>query len=297
MNPSLTSQTQGQRENLNDWQSSTGEYDSPYRFNGKELDAETGNYYYGARYYNPKISVWLSVDPLAHKYPSLSPYVFTGNNPIMLVDPDGRWVDDYFGKNGVYLGSDGIGNGVRVHNSATTSQEFKTALTKEGIINVRNNSREVQVLNPPLLYIDKKVNGNSSGEGSYAIILDAENAIVYMTKAETRNSSAYSEDVLYKEVVKPDGEVSHKILPGDKQSQVLIGSIHRHESGEPVSTYEKPGVDGENDQASAIKYGISIFAISSKEISGAFPSGEIAYDIPSETLFSKSVKNYVESKK
>ena len=51
---------------------------------------KTGNYYYGARYYDPKISIWLSVDPLAHKYPSLSPYVFTGNNPIMLVDPDGR---------------------------------------------------------------------------------------------------------------------------------------------------------------------------------------------------------------
>ncbi len=66
-----------------------------YRFNGKELDPETGNYYYGARYYNPKISVWLSVDPLAHKYPSLSPYVFTGNNPIMLVDPDGRDIWTY----------------------------------------------------------------------------------------------------------------------------------------------------------------------------------------------------------
>jgi len=32
------------------------------------------------------------VDPLAHKYPRFSPYVFTGNNPVNLVDPDGRWV-------------------------------------------------------------------------------------------------------------------------------------------------------------------------------------------------------------
>lgn len=64
-----------------------------YRFNGKELDPETGNYYYGARYYDPKISVWLSVDPLAHKYPSLSPYNFVANNPIMLIDPDGRHIE------------------------------------------------------------------------------------------------------------------------------------------------------------------------------------------------------------
>jgi RHS repeat-associated protein len=52
-------------------------------------DVETGNYYYGARYYNPMVSVWLGVDPLAHKYPHMSSYVFTGNNPVMLVDPDG----------------------------------------------------------------------------------------------------------------------------------------------------------------------------------------------------------------
>ena len=38
---------------------------SPFRFNAKELDEETGNYYYGARYYDPKFSIWISVDPLA----------------------------------------------------------------------------------------------------------------------------------------------------------------------------------------------------------------------------------------
>jgi len=37
-------------------------------------------------------SVWLSVDPLAHKGPNITPYAFSHNNPVMLVDPDGRWV-------------------------------------------------------------------------------------------------------------------------------------------------------------------------------------------------------------
>ncbi|KFF09179.1 SpvB/TcaC N-terminal domain-containing protein [Chryseobacterium luteum] len=63
---------------------------SPYKFNGKELDAETGYYYYGARYYNPRVSLWLNVDPLAEKYPSLSPYIYVANNPINAIDPDGR---------------------------------------------------------------------------------------------------------------------------------------------------------------------------------------------------------------
>jgi RHS repeat-associated protein len=57
------------------------------------MKAKTKVYYYGARYYNPQVSVWLSVDPLASTYLSLSPYAFVANNPIMLVDPDGRKID------------------------------------------------------------------------------------------------------------------------------------------------------------------------------------------------------------
>ena len=63
---------------------------TPYKFNGKELDSETNLYYYGARYYTPEIGIWLSVDPLSDKYPSLSPYNYCALNPVMLVDPDGR---------------------------------------------------------------------------------------------------------------------------------------------------------------------------------------------------------------
>jgi len=70
---------------------------SPYKFNGKELDDETGNYYYGARYLNPKFSIWLSVDPLAEKYPGWSPYNYTLQNPVKLIDPDGRSVEESAG--------------------------------------------------------------------------------------------------------------------------------------------------------------------------------------------------------
>lgn len=64
----------------------------PYLFNGKELDRETGLYYYGARYYEPISSMWMSVDPLANKYPGWSPYCYTMLNPVRLVDPDGKEV-------------------------------------------------------------------------------------------------------------------------------------------------------------------------------------------------------------
>jgi RHS repeat-associated protein len=66
-----------------------------YLFNGKELDEETGLYYYGARYYDPRISIWYGVDPLAEKYYSWSPYAYVGDNPINIIDPNGMdWYQD-----------------------------------------------------------------------------------------------------------------------------------------------------------------------------------------------------------
>jgi RHS repeat-associated protein len=43
--------------------SSSAKLNTPFLFNSKELDEETGLYYYGARYYDPKTSLWLSTDP------------------------------------------------------------------------------------------------------------------------------------------------------------------------------------------------------------------------------------------
>ena len=63
-------------------------------FTGKERDSETGFSYFGARYYDSDLMTgWLSVDPMADKYPSLSPYAYCGWNPVKLVDPNGEELD------------------------------------------------------------------------------------------------------------------------------------------------------------------------------------------------------------
>ena len=89
---------------------SNSEYNNPYKYNGKELDEATGLYYYGARYMDPKTSIWLSVDPLAVYNPvmesefygdgqhnggvyysgNLNPYIYTYQNPIKYIDPNGK---------------------------------------------------------------------------------------------------------------------------------------------------------------------------------------------------------------
>ena len=61
-----------------------------HTFSAKERDPETGLSYFGARYYSSDLSIWLSVDPMSGKYPSLSPYTYCADNPVRLVDPNGE---------------------------------------------------------------------------------------------------------------------------------------------------------------------------------------------------------------
>ena len=71
-------------------------------FTGKERDSETGFSYFGARYYDSDLMTgWLSVDPLADKYPNISPYAYCAWNPVKLVDPDGEDVWEFNESTGV----------------------------------------------------------------------------------------------------------------------------------------------------------------------------------------------------
>ena len=76
-------------EITNEYNNSFGSSVLPkYSFNAKELDEETGMYYYEARYMAPP--VFISRDPLFEKYPTFSPYAYCANNPVNVIDPDGR---------------------------------------------------------------------------------------------------------------------------------------------------------------------------------------------------------------
>lgn len=102
-----------------------------------EMDPEIkggGNSYdFGARMYDNRIGRWLAVDPLAAKYPSMAPYVGIGNNPIIYVDPDGRWIDDAIlllkNKRGTVIGIE------RVYEIFLESQAARDFLAKFHVAN------------------------------------------------------------------------------------------------------------------------------------------------------------------
>ena len=86
-------------------------WNTPYLFNAKEFDEETGMYYYGARYYEPRLSLWMSIDPISNydprnsenyldgehnggvlNYLNLNPYIYCYQSPVKLKDPNGKQV-------------------------------------------------------------------------------------------------------------------------------------------------------------------------------------------------------------
>ncbi|MBU1260277.1 MAG: RHS repeat-associated core domain-containing protein, partial [Planctomycetes bacterium] len=59
-----------------------------FMFTGREYDAETGNYYYRARFYKPSIGRFLQTDPIGYAA-GLNLYAYCGGNPINFFDPYG----------------------------------------------------------------------------------------------------------------------------------------------------------------------------------------------------------------
>lgn len=140
-------------------------YDNKYKFNGKELDDATQMYYYGARYYDPRISIFVSVDPLAEQ--TMEPYLYTGNNPIMFTDPTGmskqgggdpfvfsrseftrylKYINNNAGKTGKY----GYGPSDRHDCVTTVNRSLRVLLGNSSIpavANMDNQMKKLQSLN------------------------------------------------------------------------------------------------------------------------------------------------------
>ena len=132
-----------------------------YRYVGKERDAESGLYYYGARYYAAWTCRFISVDPLAAKYAYLTPYNYAGNKPIGDFDIDGMQStgDPPLAATGGGAGSTPVSNG------GTTATATKTKGTDlESKVNGTGNLliifKDEKDLTPDKYKISTKENEN-----------------------------------------------------------------------------------------------------------------------------------------
>jgi RHS repeat-associated protein len=176
---------------LNEWKPSNAEQSSVsfssfrwqgigayrYGFNGKEKDNENfeGAYDFGARILDVRLGRWLSVDPLADKYPKISPYSFVANEPITKIDPEGEDIkpgNQYTANMFVDMLCQALGGvterqALRIFNLDTTTPSFQyddnnamtnpNPRTKQPVFSVDNSARTVRKFNNA---IDRRIRKN-----------------------------------------------------------------------------------------------------------------------------------------
>ena len=210
---------------------------NPYRFSGKERTP--ADYDFGARRYLPfRVPRWTSMDPMAEKYFSISPYTYCAADPVNLVDPEGMdiWEVDNTGR-------------IVSHKKSTDSDTFYIVnQDKNGSIirKTDNDGHEISIsfnyktitegslsLTSPL-----HVNNNYNGEELFKFLAD--NTNVEIGLVTTIEAGSYLETENNVANIKID-VLAYRL---DKKGLTIDSVIHSHPANtipSGSSTYEMPG--------------------------------------------------------
>ncbi len=247
----------------------SGDWNSRYTFSGKERDEETGYSYFGARYYDPDISIWLSRDPLSHLYPHQSPYVYCSNNPIKRIDPNGMADGNFYDWNGKYLGWDGnkdnnvfiVGDDESAHTIKKTQKAGGT--TNAGDIKI-DVSTTKEALSESINVYNRTIDNGGFSEESSVVSPDGNNIVRGQTGPDQRDGGRATADLPY--------------MSGSDNT-----SIHSHPTGETESgriwVPEKlGGLDSKVFKDFGLNIVVGKFQVSTDAIGGYRESGAVFYD-------------------
>ena len=167
----------------------------------------------------PNLSIWNSVDPMADKYPSLSPYNYCAWNPMKLVDNDGMEIADYYDIYGNYIGSDGRKDNIiylvtdekEVNQILDNAADCNVMYTESSTISSKLQLLSHEVRNRILDYLETSHEGIPNNEYGGVVVRQSDG---------TDNFARYKPGVPYKQGEK--GSVSSAIMPEDKNIIVNI---------------------------------------------------------------------------
>ena len=257
-----------------------------YKFSGKEQipQSSLGWYDFGARWYDPIHARWTTPDPLAEKYYAISPYVYCAGNPVNVVDPDGKRIDDYYSSlNGKYLGSDICGTTSRLidpelYYSITNGKQSIKVLDSSD--KLRENSK---VITSESIEEDAQRVTDASRqdklEHQVYIVLDRENARIYAVDGPVGSNDRSSIDYY-------PGKLTGASFYDHPGGPIIIGQIHGHPESTDINKHTLQTMS-DYDINTAIDMQIPIFATdamsgrngSAAGIHVAMPSGEVKNSI------------------
>ena len=201
-------------------------------FTGKECDEETGFGYFGARYMDHELmTMWLSVDPMADKYPNISPYAYCAWNPVKLDDPDGRDVWELNKSEEL------------IWKSSSEQDEIRTSsgnsiTVKNGILTKEKNYTKTENEGEGYLYMDLKKDVQSA-ESLFQFFADNSNVEYSLIGYANSKTDLTSDNFILTSSFDERGDIM-----GSEQAYAyaLDGLLRDHTHNHPSGSMQRSGV-------------------------------------------------------